>query len=91
MLSNRYRPLVTAAAVVAIAWLLAWGGYTVARNSKVTADKIRAFVQKTDLRKLSGRDRQKALRNLAVKINALSPEERRRPGWNGSGPTGSRP
>ena len=57
-------------------WLIAWGGYIIARNSKMSAEKVRAYLEETDLRKLSGDKRAKALRDLAAKINALSAEER---------------
>ena len=49
-----------------------------ATNSKVTAEKVRALVERTDLNKLSGDARKKALRDLAAKINALPVEERRK-------------
>lgn len=44
----------------------------------MTADKMRAYVDKTDLSKLSAEQRAKALRELADKLNSLPPEERRR-------------
>ena len=78
MFSGRYRFVSLGFAAIIGVWLLAWGGYTVARNSKVTAEKVRAFVERIDLRTLSGEARKKALRDLAAKINALSPEERRK-------------
>lgn len=59
-------------------WLLAWAGYTLARNSKMTAEKLRAYCQSIDLNKLSGAERTKAIQKLVDKLNALSPEERRR-------------
>ena len=77
MVSQRYRPFFVAGICLLAAWLLVWGGYVVAKNSKVTAEKIRAYLATHDLNKLSGDARKKALRDLAAKINALSPEERR--------------
>jgi len=59
-------------------WLAAWAGYTMAKNSKMTAEKLRAFVESTDLSKLHGADRVKAIQKLGNKLNALSAEERRR-------------
>ena len=59
-------------------WLLAWAGYTIAKNSRMTADKLRARIERIDLNKLSGDKRAKALHDLADALNSLSPEERRR-------------
>jgi hypothetical protein len=60
------------------AWLLAWGGYTIAKNSRMTAEKLNAYLRSTDLDRLSGLARAKALRQLEDKLNALSREERQR-------------
>jgi hypothetical protein len=64
-------------ALVAI-WIVAIGGYVIAHNSRMTAEKIRAYVDSIDLSKLSAKAREQALHELARKLNALSPEERRR-------------
>jgi hypothetical protein len=52
-------------------------GFMVARQSRMTAEKFRAYAQSVDLSKLQGADRERALRKLADKLNALPPEERR--------------
>jgi len=59
------------------AWLLAAAGYGLANHWKMTADKLRAYLSRTDLNQLTGEARAKALRELADRINALSPEDRR--------------
>jgi hypothetical protein len=73
----RYRPVLFAAAALMAVWLTALAGYALSDHFKITVDKLRAYMQGTDLSKMSGADRAKALRDLADKINALSPEERR--------------
>lgn len=77
MFNQRQRPIAYALATGVAVWLLAWGGHTLAKHSKMTAEKVRAYLQKVDLRQLSGEARTKALRKLADQLNALSPEERR--------------
>ena len=64
-------------AVMAI-WLLALAGYTIARNSKMTAEKVRAYAESVDLNKLSGAVRARAIQRLAEMLNALTLEERQR-------------
>jgi len=61
-----------------VIWIVAIGGFAIAHNSRMTAEKVRAYVDSIDLSKLSGKAREQALRELARKLNALSPEERRR-------------
>jgi hypothetical protein len=53
-------------------------GYFLAKNSKVTAEKVNAYVQSVDLSKLPASDRAKAIKELADRINAMSFEERRK-------------
>jgi len=77
MLSNRWRPVFFSAVAVVAIWLVAMAGYVIARNAKVTPDKVRAYASSLDLSKLSPDDRAKALRKLANMLNALSLEDRR--------------
>ncbi len=77
MLNPRHRPILIAIMALVAAWLLAWGGYTIAERSKVTAEKVRAYLRSVDLSQLSGDARAKALRDLAAKLNALGYEDRR--------------
>jgi len=76
-MNARYRPVVIALAALLGVWLAAIGGYALSDHFKVTAEKLRAFVNGIDLAKLTGSERAKALHDLEDKINALSPEERR--------------
>jgi hypothetical protein len=58
--------------------VVALAGYRIARNSRMTAEKVRAYAESVDLSKLSGEARAKAIRDMADKLNALSLEERRK-------------
>ncbi len=59
-------------------WLVALTGYRIARNAKVTAEKVKAYSESVDISKLSGAARAKAIRELEDMLNALSLEERRK-------------
>ena len=85
MLGQRQRPIFIAVAVILAAWIVAITGYTVAKNSKMTADKVRAYARSVDLGKLSADARAAAIRDLAAKLNKLSPEERRKARMERSG------
>ena len=76
-MNRRARSLWLAGAIVAGIWLLSWAGFAVARQSRMTAEKFRAYAQSVDLSRLQGSERERALRKLAEKMNALPPEERR--------------
>jgi hypothetical protein len=76
--NRRLRSILYAALAVLAIWLVAMAGYMIARNSKMTAGKIREYVNSVDLSRLSAAERARAIQALADRINALSPEERRR-------------
>ena len=78
MLTTRQRPIVFAAIAILLIWLAAWGGFVIARNSKQTADKVADYLRATDLTRLSGAARAKALRDLADRMNRLPRDERRK-------------
>lgn len=78
MLSQRQRTVVWALAAMVGIWIVAGAGYSIARNAKVTAEKVQAYVASVDLSKLSATDRAKALEKLAEMLNALSLEDRQR-------------
>jgi hypothetical protein len=78
MLSQRWRPVVISGIAICAIWLIAVAGYRIARNAKMTAEKVRAYAESVDLRKLSGSARAKALRELEDMLNRLSLEERRK-------------
>ena len=78
MISQRWRPVCYSAIAVCAIWLVALAGYRIARNAKVTAEKVKAYAESVDISKLPASARAKALRELADKLNALSLEERRK-------------
>src|SRR5881394_2473720 len=78
MVVQRWRPVFIALGAVVVIWIIALTCYSIAKNSKLTAEKARAYADSVDLRKLSASDRQKAIQKLADMLNALSPEERRK-------------
>ena len=78
MMSQRWRPVVFSVLAVCGIWLVASTGYRIARNAKMTAEKVKAYAESVDISKLSGAARAKAIQELADKLNALSLEERRK-------------
>jgi len=78
MTNPRQRALVWALTAIVGIWVVAWAGYRFFGHLKVTADKVKAFVESVDLSKLSGAARAKALRDLEDMLNRLSYEERQR-------------
>lgn len=78
MLNQRWRPVLYCALAVVAIWAVAIVGYSIAKHSRVTAEKVKAYADSIDLRKLSDDARAQALRKLAEMINSLSFEERQR-------------
>jgi hypothetical protein len=73
----RKRAIGVALLVIVAIWVVAVAGYFIAKNAKMTAEKVRAYVAAVDFSKLSTADRAEALRKLADMLNRLSLEERR--------------
>jgi hypothetical protein len=78
MLSQRWRPVLYSVLAVVVVWVVAMVGYVLAKNSRMTAEKVKAYADSVDLSKLSADARARAIRELADKLNALSLEERQR-------------
>lgn len=77
MQSARLRPLIYAGTALLAAWIIAMCVFAYARHTKVTPEKVQSYLDKTDLSKLQGEARAKAIRKLADQVNALPMEERR--------------
>jgi len=78
MFSHRARFLVWAAAFIVGIWLVAWAGFAYFESRRVTADKVRAFVESVPFGQLTGAARARALKELEDKLNALPYDERQR-------------
>jgi len=66
-----------AAAAIVLVWLLCWAGYSIAKKSQMTREKLNRYLQSIDLEKMSAAERAKALQALLDKWNAMSLEDRR--------------
>ena len=78
MANERFKPVAALVGALALAWLVAWAGFGLARMSRMTAQKVVAHATSVNLSELSGDARTKAIQKLADMLNRLSPEERRR-------------
>jgi hypothetical protein len=78
MVNQRWRPLVFCLIVLVGIWAIALTGYIIAKNSKMTAERVRAYAESVDLSKLSAAARTKAIQKLEDMLNRLLGEERRR-------------
>jgi len=78
MLNRRWRPVLLSGLAVLVVWVLAVAGYTLAKRSRVTAEKVRSYAESVNLSQLSGPERARAIRRLADLLNSLSIEERRK-------------
>ena len=76
MLSQRQRPVLLAVAALAVIWVVATAGYEIAKNAKVTPEKVRAYTASVDFSRMSAAERAAAIQKLAAMLNALSLEER---------------
>jgi hypothetical protein len=77
MLNQRLRAMVWSVAAIAVIWILAVAGYQIVEHGKMTADKVRIYVESVDFSHLSAAERAAAIQRLAAMLNALSPDERR--------------
>jgi hypothetical protein len=78
MINPRQRFLAWAVLAIVGIWLLALAGHWFIEYRKMTADKVRAYMESVDFARLSAAARAQALKDLEDKLNALSYEERQR-------------
>ena len=76
MFSPRQKPIVIAVAALVAIWVMALAGYHLARNARVTPDKVRAYTASMDFGRMSADQRAAAIQKLAAMLNSLSLEER---------------
>src|SRR3954471_918469 len=75
-MSRQQHPVLIAFVAILLAWLLAWSGYVISKHSKMTAAKVWQYQRSMNLSQMSPTDRLRAIKGLAERVNALSPEER---------------
>lgn len=78
MANHRQRIIIWAALALVGIWVVALAGWWITSNLKITPEKVTAYVDGTDLSKLSAADRAKAIQRLADMLNKLSLDERQR-------------
>ena len=78
MVNQRWRPVIISALAIIAIWILAIIGFNAAKNSRLTAEKVTAYMESVDLSKLTSAQRDRAIQKLADKLNALPLDERRR-------------
>ena len=76
MISQRQRPILIAVAALVLIWIVAFAGYRIAQNAKVTPDKVRAYTTGLDFSRLTAAERAAAIQKLAAMLNALTLDER---------------
>lgn len=78
MLAEHKRFLKWVAIGLATIWGIVFVGYKISASYKVTPEKIKHYVETTDLSRLTPAERARALNKLADMINSLQYEERRK-------------
>ncbi|HUE37840.1 MAG TPA: hypothetical protein VMO20_10650 [Candidatus Acidoferrum sp.] len=75
---RQLRFLMCAVAAIVSIWVLAMAGHWYFESLKMTADKVRAYVDSVDFAQLTGDARARAMRELEARLNALSYDERQK-------------
>lgn len=77
-MAQQRRFIICAVAAIVGIWALVLAGHWYLENTKMTAEKVRAYMESVDFASLTGDARARAIKELEDKLNALSFEERRR-------------
>ncbi len=77
-MARQRRFILYAVATIVGIWVLAMAGHWYLESLKMTAEKVRAYMESVDLANLTGEARADAIKELEDKLNALPYEERRR-------------
>ena len=77
-MARQRRFLICAVAAIIGIWVLAMTGHAYLDSLKMTADKVRAYVESVDFTSLTGEARENAIKRLEDMLNALPYEERQR-------------
>jgi hypothetical protein len=77
-MARQSRFLICAVAAIVGIWVLAMAGHWCLESLKMTADKVRAYMESVDFASLTGEARANAIKELEDKLNALPYQERQR-------------
>ncbi len=77
-MARQQRFLIYAVAAIVGIWVLAMTGHWYLESLKMTADKVRAYMESVDFASLTGAARANAIKELEDKLNALPYDERQR-------------
>lgn len=77
-MARQRRFLICAVAAIVGIWVLALAGHWYLESLKMTADKVRAYMESVDFAGLTGEARANAIKELEDKLNSLPYEERQR-------------
>jgi hypothetical protein len=77
-MARQRRFIICAVATIVGIWVIAMAGHWYLENTRMTAEKVRAYMDSVDLASLTGDARANAIKELEDKLNALSFEERQR-------------
>jgi hypothetical protein len=76
MKNRKFSLLIRAAVALVAIWTLALAIFHFSARAKITAEKVRQFIEATDLGQLPAAQREQAIIDLENKVNSLSLEER---------------
>jgi hypothetical protein len=76
MFNPRLCPILLAGFALVVIWVVAIAGYKIAKNDRVTPEKVRSYTESLDFTRLSAAERAAAIQKLAAMLNGLSLEER---------------